>query len=81
MVQIESIINSWDIVSDYLSVPETEEEYNRLFELADYLVDTVSTNENHKLARLMDTVFLLISTYEDITISEPVGDPVECLNI
>ncbi len=79
MIKIESIINSWDIVSNYLSVPETEEEYNRLVELANYLVDTVRDDDNHKLSRLMDTVFLLISTYEEINIPEPVGDPIECL--
>ena len=79
MVQIESIINSWDIVSNYLSVPETEKEYDRLVEIADYLVDTVGANDNHKLSRLMDTIFLLISTYDKINRPEPVGDPIECL--
>lgn len=79
MVQIETIINSWDFVSDYLSVPETEEDYNRLVELADYLVDTVGANDNHKFSRLMDIVFLLISTYEDANIPELEGDAIECL--
>lgn len=79
MVQIESIINSWNIVSNYLSIPETEKEYDRLVEIADYLVDTVGDNDNHKLSRLMDTIFLLISTYDKINRSEPVGDAIECL--
>ncbi len=79
MVHLESIINNWDLVSSYLSVPETEEEYNRIIELADYLVDTVGDNENHKLSRFMDTIFLLISRYEELHIPEPEGDPIECL--
>ncbi len=79
MVQIDAILNSWDVISNYLSVPETEEEYARLVELADYLVDNAGINENHKLLRFIDTIFQLISRYEEVNISEPEGDPIDCL--
>lgn len=62
-------------ISNLVSVPLTQEEYDRAVALLDELIDEVGENEQHPLASLMDTLGTLIEAYEDANLPEPEGDP------
>ncbi len=79
MVRFEQLINTWDIVSPFLSVPTNDEELDKLINLSHYLMDTIGENERHPLNSLLDTIGTLIAEYEKSYILEPEGDPIECL--
>jgi len=64
------------MISSIVSVPRTEEEYERTVALLDELIDEVGEDEKHPLASLMDTLGTLIETYEDRHFPEPVGDQI-----
>jgi len=51
--------------TEFIFVPTSEEEYERLVELLDEITDIVRDNENHPLARMMDVMGVLIEDYED----------------
>lgn len=65
--------------ADFIFVPATEQEYERLVAVLDDLIDTVRDDETHPLAKTMDVISVLIETYEDKHIPEPQGDPIEVL--
>ena len=65
--QIETV---WHPVSNILYVPHTEEEYDRIVELLDSLIDEVGEDENHPLASFMEILGVLIEKYEDENIPE-----------
>jgi HTH-type transcriptional regulator / antitoxin HigA len=44
--------------------PHTEEDYERLVELLDRLIDLVGEDESHPLASLMEVIDVLIENYE-----------------
>lgn len=50
-----------------------------MVELLDELTDIVRDDENHPLANLMDVVGVLIESYEDEHVPEPVSDPISVL--
>ena len=52
------------------SVPYTEEEYDRVVELLDSLIDEVGEDETHPLASFMEILGILIEKYEDENIPE-----------
>jgi len=68
--QIRKTKSAWPGVSDTLSVPHTQAEYNGLVALLDNLVDEVGEDENHPLASLMEVVGVLIEKYEDEHVPE-----------
>jgi len=45
-------------------VPHTQQEYDRLVELLDNLVDQVGEDETHPLSSMMDVIGGLIENYE-----------------
>jgi HTH-type transcriptional regulator / antitoxin HigA len=51
-------------------VPHSEEEYEHLVELLDYLIDHIGEDENHPLASMMDVIGVLIEDYENKHIPE-----------
>jgi HTH-type transcriptional regulator/antitoxin HigA len=55
----------WPPVAKLVSVPRNDEDYARLVELLDQLVDYVGEDEEHPLASLMDVIGVLIENYED----------------
>ena len=65
--QIETI---WHPVSNMLYVPHTEEEYDRIVELLDNLIDEVGEDESHPLASFMEILGVLVEKYEDENIPE-----------
>lgn len=63
-------VQSWKNVSDMIFVPHTEDEYNRLVEMLDELIDEVGEDETHPLASLMDVLSALIENYENSNVPE-----------
>ena len=51
-------------MADYLFVPHTEAEYDRLVTLLDSLVDKVGEEETHPLASLMEVIGVLVEQYD-----------------
>jgi len=62
---IDKTIVAWSSIAENVFVPHTEEEYERLVEMLDYLIDQVGEDENHPLASLMEVIGVLIEKYED----------------
>lgn len=65
--------------AEFIFVPTSEAEYNRLVELLDEITDIVRDNETHPLAKMMDVIGVLVEDYEDEHIPEPEGDPISVL--
>jgi HTH-type transcriptional regulator/antitoxin HigA len=78
--KLEKAAKVWPVISDIVSVPRTEDEYERAVALLDELIDEVGEDEKHPLASLMDTLGTLIEAYEDRHLPEPVGDPISTLS-
>lgn len=62
---IDQTIIAWSSIAENVFVPHTEEEYERLVEMLDGLIDQVGEDENHPLASLMEVIGVLIEKYED----------------
>lgn len=69
-IEVSKALNTWPKMADMIYVPHTEEEYDRLVEFLDSLIDEVGENESHPLASLMEVVGALIEKYEDQHVSE-----------
>ena len=68
------------IMSDHLyAYHHTPEQYDRLVELLDALIDEIGEDEDHPLVSLMETLGTLIENYENSHFSEPIGDAVASL--
>jgi HTH-type transcriptional regulator/antitoxin HigA len=65
--------------TEFVFVPTSEEEYERLVVLLDQIADMVRDDEGHPLAKMMDVIGVLIEDYEDERIPEPEGDPISVL--
>ncbi|GAA6622487.1 hypothetical protein [Scytonema sp. NUACC26] len=57
-------ITAWSSIAENVFVPHTEEEYERLVEMLDRLIDRVGEDESHPLASLMEVIGVLIENYE-----------------
>ena len=77
--ELEKAVHLWPTISNIVSVPRTEQEYERTVALLDELIDEVGEDEKNPLASLMDTLGTLIEAYEDKHLPEPVGDPISTL--
>lgn len=65
--------------TEFIFVPTSEAEYNRLVELLDEITDIVRDDETHPLAKMMDVIGVLVEDYEDEHVPEPEGDPISVL--
>jgi HTH-type transcriptional regulator/antitoxin HigA len=63
-------VQSWKNISDTVFVPHTEDEYKRLVEMLDKLIDEVGEDETHPLASLMDVLSALIENYENANVPQ-----------
>jgi HTH-type transcriptional regulator / antitoxin HigA len=63
-LNLDQIITAWSSIAKTVFVPHTEQEYERLVELLDSLIDQVGENESHPLASMMDVIGVLIENYE-----------------
>lgn len=61
---------NWQLVAKILYVPHSAEEYDRLVEILDQLIDEVGGDEVHPLASLMEVIGVLIEQYEDEHVPE-----------
>jgi HTH-type transcriptional regulator/antitoxin HigA len=73
------ILHSFEQTAKFLFVPTNEAEYNQLAKLLDEMTDIVRDDESHPLANLMDVVGVLIETYENEHVPEPISDPISVL--
>lgn len=55
-------------ISETLSVPRSEAEYNRLVAMLDELIDEVGEDETHPLASLMEITGVMIGYYENANV-------------
>ena len=62
---LEETKTCWMNAENFLSVPHTEAEYDNAVALLNQLIDIVGENETHFLAGLMETLGILIETYEN----------------
>ncbi|MCH8067932.1 MAG: transcriptional regulator [Candidatus Marinimicrobia bacterium] len=76
---IAEISKVWSKISDVVSLPHTEKQYNEAVSFLDQLIDIVGENEAHPLASLMETVGTLIEQYENDHYPKPEGDPIGVL--
>ncbi len=73
------MIESWSVFSSVLAPAKTDDDLDRLVDFSDYLIDRIGEDENHILLGLLDLVGTLIENYENETIPEPEGSPIDCL--
>lgn len=62
---VELATSVWASVAPVVFVPRSEDEYNRLIEALDLLVDTIGQDEHHPLASLMEVIGTLVESYDD----------------
>ncbi|RJP54782.1 MAG: helix-turn-helix domain-containing protein [Deltaproteobacteria bacterium] len=77
--QLKEIEKVWTEIQNVFSVPHNEKDYNKLVSLLDVLIDEVGDNESHPLASLMETIGILVETYEAHNIPEIKGNPIDTL--
>ncbi len=63
-LNLDRTITAWSSIAENVFVPHTEEEYQRLVEMLDFLIDEVGEDEGHPLASLMEVIGVLIENYE-----------------
>jgi len=68
--QAKNVLTLWPSVSDFVYVPHTEQEYDRMVAFLDELVDQVGEDESHLLASLMDVIGTLVEKYESENVPE-----------
>jgi HTH-type transcriptional regulator / antitoxin HigA len=64
VLNLDQTIRAWSAIAETVFVPHTEQEYERLVELLDRLIDQVGEDEAHPLASMMDVLGVLIENYE-----------------
>jgi HTH-type transcriptional regulator / antitoxin HigA len=69
-LNLDQTITAWSSIAENVFVPHTEEEYERLVEILDCLIDQVGEDETHALASLMEVIGVLIENYETEYIPE-----------
>ncbi len=67
---LKTTLAHWSELSQFVFVPHTEADYQRLVALLDELVEEVGNDESHPLASLMEVAGLLIEKYEDERVTE-----------
>lgn len=69
-LDVNKTVNARSSLAGSVFVPHTEDEYRRLGELLDLLIDEVGEDESHPLASLMEIVGVSIEKYEDDRVPE-----------
>ncbi|MCH7763973.1 MAG: transcriptional regulator [Candidatus Marinimicrobia bacterium] len=78
-IEINDIAKSWPKIKDVVSVPHTKKQYNKMVKYLDMLIDEIGNDQNHPLASLMETLGILIETYEKRVIPIPKQDNISIL--
>jgi HTH-type transcriptional regulator/antitoxin HigA len=74
LINIPETVKLWISLADIVYVPHTDQEYNRLVNLLDNLIDEVGEDENHPLASMMEIIGVLIENYEANHVPELVDE-------
>ncbi|NET38272.1 MAG: hypothetical protein F6K19_40785 [Cyanothece sp. SIO1E1] len=69
-LNLDQTIAAWSSIGEKVFVPRTEQEYERLVELLDSLIDQIGENESHPLTSMMDVIGVLIENYESEHVPE-----------
>lgn len=77
--KISDMNRIWPQVENYLSVPHSRSQYNKMVKLLDELIDEIGNDEKHPLTALMETIGTLIESYEEHHIPKPEKDTVSIL--
>lgn len=85
---LQDTMNHWPFIANVLSVSKTEVDYRRTVTLLDELIDFIGNDENNPLANLMDTLSILVETYEmehypmsDVSVKEVLQSIIEEHNL
>lgn len=65
--------------AEFVYVPTTAEEYDRLVALLNDLIDIVRDDEGHPLAKIMEVIGVLIEDNENRQLPEPEGKFSPCV--
>jgi HTH-type transcriptional regulator/antitoxin HigA len=77
--RMNEIVKIWPLVSRFVSVPHTEEQYENAVKMLDELIDKIGEDETHPLASLMEILGTLIENYENQHFPETASNPVGVL--
>jgi HTH-type transcriptional regulator/antitoxin HigA len=69
-IEIEAVEQVWPTLAPLVFVPHSQQQYDRLVQMLDTLIDIVGEDETHPLASLMEVIGVLIEKYEDEQIPE-----------
>ena len=75
-ITASQVQQSWGNLASMVFVPHREEDYQRLFEMLDRLIDLVGEDESHPLASMMEVVGVLFAKYEEEYVPELEEDAV-----
>ncbi|MGD2088151.1 MAG: helix-turn-helix domain-containing protein [Candidatus Aminicenantes bacterium] len=78
-INITEVEKVWPIVSEFVAVPHTNDQYENAVKMLDELIDKIGETENHPLASLMETLGALIECYETRHLPEPASDSIGVL--
>jgi HTH-type transcriptional regulator / antitoxin HigA len=75
VVTVQSIgenqaFHRWPELAQWIYVPHSDEEYERLVAVLDQLIDEVGEEESHPLASLMEVIGVLVERYENEHVAE-----------
>ncbi|MBK8399299.1 MAG: helix-turn-helix domain-containing protein [Leptospiraceae bacterium] len=79
IAELERVQTSWKEVKDFLSVPHSKKEYNKIVSLLDLVIDEVGSKQNHPLAPLLETLGSLVEAYEKENLKPIDAKPIEVL--
>lgn len=77
--QLNEIKKVWPLVSSFVTVLHTQEQYDNAVRILDELMEKIGEDENHPLASLMEILGILIENYESRHFPEIASDPVSTL--
>ena len=69
-ITASQVQQSWGNLASMVFVPHREEDYQRLVEVLDRLIDLVGEDESHPLASMMEVVGVLVAKYEEEYVPE-----------
>ena len=69
-LDVTKTADAWGKLANRIYVPHSEEEYRRIVDLLDSMIDEVGEDESHPLASLMEIIGVLIEKYEDDHVPE-----------
>lgn len=79
--KLDEVSRVWPLLDNIVHPPHSEDEYNLLVAFLDEVTDVVREDESHPLASLMETLGMLVESYEAQNFQEMEGNPIRALHI